>query len=600
MKLTHVRIKNFRSFYGEHDFPLSAGPNYFVGPNNCGKSNLVRALELALDPDAEYIPDRDRPVQGGRKGRRPETRITLTFQVPDSGPERTLLRRARLYELAVRAARGDSVSDDMRTFADDGEIRVVASFDASGARQTAFQTKASGAATLPTSSTEYKQLAEQFEKVLRFAVVHSGEDLESLLAGKFREILQLVINDHLKDQIGKARAAREAYLATLQSELLGPLRDKILDRVGDIFPEITGAELVPTVPTVDDTLSSVDVQLGDVVMTQLGQKGTGVRGGVLVSMLQYLAQEGRRSMVLAVEEPEAFLHPAAQEAIRHELDELSLWLDVTLVVTTHSPYVISHRDDSRITALTKDSDGTTRRVGTATAASTEERARLLASLYRDIGVSELLEGALNVPDEAEVILITEGYTDGLFLELVCKAVSRLDLLKGLHFVVAGKASKVVAQAILTKASTHRPVIALLDHDENGDSASDTLTSGKFGWRPDGGVLNLRAWPGACTTHEIEIEDLLPSSAVNAVIASLGRDASYDAMVRCGTCLSGQRHSLSDAWKKAAIEQLADHLPASDPGGMVWLAEEIRRRADRLIDSRARSEVHRQTESAMVR
>lgn len=45
------QIKDFRSFSGEHEFDVSAGVNYFIGPNNCGKSNLIRALELALDPD---------------------------------------------------------------------------------------------------------------------------------------------------------------------------------------------------------------------------------------------------------------------------------------------------------------------------------------------------------------------------------------------------------------------------------------------------------------------------------------------------------------------------------------------------------------------
>ncbi|GAC86333.1 hypothetical protein GP2_102_00010 [Gordonia paraffinivorans NBRC 108238] len=48
MKLTHVRVKDLRSFSGEHEFDVSNGVNYVVGPNNCGKSNLVRALELAL------------------------------------------------------------------------------------------------------------------------------------------------------------------------------------------------------------------------------------------------------------------------------------------------------------------------------------------------------------------------------------------------------------------------------------------------------------------------------------------------------------------------------------------------------------------------
>ena len=42
-----------------------------------------------------------------------------------------------------------------------------------------------------------------------------------------------------------------------------------------------------------ETLSSVGIQLGDLAVTQLLDKGTGVRGALLVSMLQYMAEQSR-------------------------------------------------------------------------------------------------------------------------------------------------------------------------------------------------------------------------------------------------------------------------------------------------------------------
>ena len=189
MKLTHIRIKDFRSFSGEHDFDVSSGVNYFVGPNNCGKSNLIRAIELALDPDATYVPEVDRPARSPGVGAPPTTRITLTFQVGSTAPEKTLLRRAKDYELMVRRGRGAAMRGRKLTYAEDSEIRMVTSFAGQG-RQTTFQAKGSGAASLPSESPEHVKLESQFRGVLRLAVVHSGEDLESLLKGKFRQILQ--------------------------------------------------------------------------------------------------------------------------------------------------------------------------------------------------------------------------------------------------------------------------------------------------------------------------------------------------------------------------------------------------------------------------
>ncbi len=58
-------------------------------------------------------------------------------------------------------------------------------------------------------------------------------------------------------------------------------------------------------------------------------------------MLRYLAEASKRSLVLAVEEPESFLHPTAQQTIRGDLEALDEHDDVTLMITTHSPFVVS-------------------------------------------------------------------------------------------------------------------------------------------------------------------------------------------------------------------------------------------------------------------
>lgn len=578
MKLTHVRIKDFRSFSSEHDFDVSSGVNYFVGPNNCGKSNLIRALELALDPDATFSASRDRPAREEHRGKPPTTRITLTFGVGESGPEVTLLHRALEYEMAVRKARGAPTGEGVQTYADEREVRLVTTFTGGG-RQTSFQAKGQGASSLAGDSDLHQKLENQFRAVVRFAVIHSGEDLDSLLRGKFREILQLVISDHLSDELTKAEAARADYLAALKAQLLEPLRSLVLERVGGMFPEITVANLVPDVPTVAETLSSVDVELGDLVTTELKDKGTGVRGAVLVSMLQYLAEQSRRSLVLAVEEPEAFLHPAGQEAIKDLLEDLAMRADVSLLVTTHSPYVISRSGRALLTELRKSPDGATSKA--ASAPGDESRADLLGSLYRDAGLARVLERSLEIPAGAKAVLVTEGYTDGLFLWQCCEAVGRENLLDGLYVIPAGKAASVVSQSILAEAATELPVIAMLDYDDNGRAAAEKLKS--FNWEPGKRILSLRSWPGACSRHDVEIEDLLPVGPVTRLIAKLGNDVALDGAEKC----AGTWHyRVSKAWKEEAIASLPLHLTKDDPGGMVWLAEEIWRRAHKIARAKA--------------
>ena len=421
-------------------------------------------------------------------------------------------------------------------------------------------------------------------KVVRFGVVHSGEDLESVLQGKFREVLQLVINDHLSAELAKTSELRQKYIDGLRTLLLGPLRDIVQQRVSALFPEIAVVDLVPDVPSLSDTLSSVGVEMADTAPTELKDKGTGVRGAVLIAMLQYLAEQSKRSLVLTIEEPEAFLHPAAQEAVGVQLESLAERPAVTLLITTHSPYVVARSPRALITELQKSATGVTNIA--ATARANENRADLLGSLFTDRGFARVIERATSIPQGTRAVVVVEGYTDSLFLRLGLEAASRLDLIEDIHFIEAGGAKSVVLEAILAKSATQVPVIALLDQDPHGKSAEEIL--GDFGWRKDEQILSLSAWYGRCTKcgHDVEIEDLLPPAAVKKISSIVG-DSAYDTMVRCG---SKKHYRLSKAWKDAAIRMLARELRADDVGGMIWLGEEINRRIEKVAAREERKQL----------
>src|SRR5215216_5118582 len=58
MRLQRIAIKNFRNL-AEIDIPISPG-TVVVGENRSGKSNLVHALRLVLDPS---LPNSDRQLR---------------------------------------------------------------------------------------------------------------------------------------------------------------------------------------------------------------------------------------------------------------------------------------------------------------------------------------------------------------------------------------------------------------------------------------------------------------------------------------------------------------------------------------------------------
>ena len=132
--------------------------------------------------------------------------------------------------------------------------------------------------------------------------------------------MRTILEDDLRPQFDAANASRSDYVDALRSGVLHKLGERIGTELHGLFPEVGSIELEPRVPALGDTLTGMRVTVTDAAATDLADKGTGVRGGLIVSMLQHLAETSRRSIVFAVEEPEAFLHPAAQEQLREDIE----------------------------------------------------------------------------------------------------------------------------------------------------------------------------------------------------------------------------------------------------------------------------------------
>jgi len=518
VKLTKVEVRNYRSFFADSEdergagftIELADGMNALIGPNNVGKSNLLRAVALALDPSFPF--DRSADVPGPVHHAYPA--VTLTFECnPRNAMESTLLKHVEEYERQLARPGG-------RTYAQEEMVRYRVAFPGSarsGAnRQESFEARGAGARKGDPASLA-KPL-EQFHKILQFVLVFSGQSLEELLTGKFREILHTVIRDRERERLAIAVRRRSGYVEQLQDELLAPLRQSVVEAVRELFPEISGIALVPQVSSIDETLSNVAVNVTDAVETALVAKGTGVRGAVMVGMLRYLADQTKRSIVFAVEEPESFLHPKAQEELRDDLENLAERSDVTLLVTTHSPFIVSRHEKAKVISLTKDARGRTIPVGEAGGA--EPHASLLGGLFRDAALADLLERAATIPAAAKGIVVVEGRTDEAYLRLAARVARRTDLLDDLYVVPAGNAERVVIQSVLLKQQTDRPLLALLDNDEAGKHAKDELTK-RFKFQGHKVVTVDEVLPRVPRSFPAEAEDLFPSSLMERFVQEEG-------------------------------------------------------------------------------
>ena len=94
---------------------------------------------------------------------------------------------------------------------------------------------------------------------------------------------------------------------------------------------------------------------GDATLA-LSESGSGVQSGVLLA-LQRLSQRAAHNLdtqyILAVEEPEAFLHPQRQKELYQDILAAQS-NNLRIIVTTHSPYIVSETDFEKIGFVKKD------------------------------------------------------------------------------------------------------------------------------------------------------------------------------------------------------------------------------------------------------
>ncbi len=515
MRLTSIEIRDFRSVFVDDQarslrLDLGTGMNTFVGRNNCGKSNVLRAVSLALDSNHEF--DHEIDIPGPRSFSHPT--ITLRFAADGGSPEEhALLDAARGYE--------ESVSPTGPTFADEGLVALRVSFppeERGYRRREQILTPSKG--TKQTGDLEALAATLQcLREAMRFMLISSGESIESVLEGNFREILHSVIRDHLTLDFRDAEVAREFFIDDIEEELLVPLKQQILVDLGQIFPEIGDIGLIPEVPDIETILAKVRVTLEDAIESPLAHKGTGIRGGLLAAMLHYLAEHSTRGMVFAVEEPEAFLHPEAQEGIRDQLEDLATNPDVTLLVTTHSPFILSRSPVGRVFALGKDRDGRTRI--SESAAGDAPHTPLVGDLFGETTFDDLLDQATVLPPGTKAVVLVEGDGDCTALRLAVDLVGRPDLLEGIHLEPAGGATKIAVQAVVARAAADLPVMVVLDNDEPGRMALDTLVK-KLGFQKNREVVTYRAvFPDGNGAFPYEAEDLFDPNLIKAFVEEHG-------------------------------------------------------------------------------
>jgi putative ATP-dependent endonuclease of OLD family len=419
VRICKVKINNFANF---SDFEIETGENLvIVGENKVGKSNLIFALQLILDPG---LAERDR-------------QLGLEHFWDGLGDDKL----GAVIEIAIELT---DFEDDPRLLAHLGDCIVDAGPPMVSRLTYRFQPKA-GLEGEPKSVGDYEHIIfggldpdnavrSGLRRMLPLDVLAALRDVEKDLATWRRSPLRPLIESLTAELDEADREAIQNAVDTAQNALTA--RDEIRE-VAETMSQRLEAMVGPAhatsvalglAPTQIDALVRALRLLIDGGARGVEDASLGTANLIFLALksleLDRLVEEGERDHTfLAVEEPEAHLHPHVQRLVyrhflaedAHEDDEAGERGDadvpratrLTTILTTHSPHIASIAPLRSIVLLRRDAaDNKTVGVSTAkTPLSTTDEGDL--QRYIDVTRGELFfaRGVILVEGDAERFLI---------------------------------------------------------------------------------------------------------------------------------------------------------------------------------------------------
>jgi putative ATP-dependent endonuclease of the OLD family len=340
MRISKLTIRNYRTLE-EVDLEFPSPYSAICGANDSGKTNVVRAIRglmkeepgpmSAFDEKQGLHTNEDYPKWKDTEPAKRSITVGMNLHFHKD-------RDAALYQFVVKQLSLESPGETL-----DLQVSVTSSADGDDPQ---VEVKTSGKTFSDINAQEVLNKLQSSRSVL----FHNSAQATpryyypgGSIAGTIREIagqhepLVAAMKKTVDRGLSKISRKQQSEL----EDLLGRLQTKY--RVG------------LSMPAFDFDYLPFSITLGERKYdVPLNSWGSGTKNRTMILLALFRARQigesalsaQKRTPVIVIEEPESFLHPSAQAEFGRVLQDLAEEFGVQVIVTTHSPYLLSMKNSA--------------------------------------------------------------------------------------------------------------------------------------------------------------------------------------------------------------------------------------------------------------
>lgn len=329
LKISRIQIKNFRSIV-DLDIEIS-DLTVFVGDNDCGKSNILRALNLFFnDQTNPEIPFRFRDDWNRnaliRNKAAKQIEVTLDIELPESYQKTNgaFVRWKKFW-------RETGYQEKLSFY--EGKKRIPK------LRGDGFKEEAVEISDKSNVHTLLRKIEFEYVPAVRSAVYFRN------LRGRIFNVISEVAEKGMRDTSG-----------TFENAIAGHVED-LTNSISDTLGDESRISMPNDLSTIFESLDFLE---GDTAIS-LDNRGDGIKARYIPLILKFIADQKRKlqtrgtaphTFIWAYEEPENNLEFRRAQQLADNFCDLADDKQAQILLTTHSPifFNLTNCDDNRMTA----------------------------------------------------------------------------------------------------------------------------------------------------------------------------------------------------------------------------------------------------------